>query len=153
MLDFAETDRYDSRALLREEWLLNEAEGRMMIAVRELAYMWHCSAAQLVEWDREEKHFNYHLNNAKEQYRLIGKVRLPWYDAFWRGPAVPLEDVWARHLARWNDPQIRPQLQALQARLDKKSADAEQQARNKAEWEVQVREARRRRSAQGRRKR
>jgi len=152
-MDFAKTTRYDPWALLREQWVLDLAEETEELRLRELAYQWHCNAAQLVAWDQEETHFNYHLGQARDEYENMGRIRLSWYDEWWQQRSTVV-DAWEQHKAGWKNPAVQAHMRELQKGLDHIAAEDVKRAKANVEWARKRKAAATQRLAQkGRRKR
>lgn len=93
--------------------ILDTLEDETVARMNELTHTWHCSAAQITEFDEDETLFNFHKDKAKRAYNLIGKNRLPWYK--WSDD-VALRDLWKS----FNEASKNPERAAYYSKLREK---------------------------------
>jgi len=159
-LDFACSHRYDHRWALKELWVFDTLEDQLAARLNEMTHLWHCSAAQLTEWDEKETKFEYHRKEANRSFRDVGKLLLPWYKRWQRSEEKSLAQLWREFKEQEKDPvyaarlaEARQSLVALQ-KGSKDQADTMQAVEQAWQAEIKRRaelEARRkaRRKTQG----
>ena len=116
MLSFSE-DHRTQKSLLREQLVLGALEREQLVQLDQLAYEWHCHAAQLTEWDEEEKKFEYHRKEADKLYKNIGRSLFPWYKNWSEEEGKALADLWKRFKAEEQKPEFQKWRQTEKARL------------------------------------
>lgn len=95
-----------------------------MCQLNSLAHAWHCSAAQLVEWDEREERFEFHRKEARKTFNAVGKSLLPWYKRWETGSEKPLAQLWKEFKEREKDPVYKAKLDVIRAGLRQKSDTA-----------------------------
>lgn len=69
-----------------------------------MTHLWHCSAAQLTEWDEKDTKFEYHRKEANRSFRDVGKLLLPWYKRWQRSEEKSLAQLWREFKEQEKDP-------------------------------------------------
>lgn len=133
VLNFSSARRYDYKWLIKEELVLDTVEDQLATELNKLAYMWHCSAAQLTEWDEKEEKFEFHRAEAGRTFRLIGKAWLPWYKRWGREEGHTLAEMWKKMKAEEQQPGFKEWREKHKAALRERVVDVETEAKASAE--------------------
>lgn len=104
--------------------MLGDIEEQFVCRLNSLAHAWHCSAAQLVEWDDREERFEFHRKEARKTFNAVGKSLLPWYKRWETGSEKPLAQLWKEFKEREKDPVYKAKLDVIRAGLRQKSDTA-----------------------------
>lgn len=131
--------------------VLDAIEDETAVEINKLAHLWHCSAAQLTEWDEKEEKFEFHRIEASKAFKDIGRTLLPWYKR-WDESDRRLEDLWKTFKDQEKDPEFQKWRSKEVAKLNKMADDFTSRAKaietvfeRKAKAEREKQEAERRR--------
>jgi hypothetical protein len=103
-LDYSRSSRYDYRWALLETWTFDVLEDKLAARLNEMTHLWHCSAAQLTEWDEKETKFEHHRKEANRSFRDVGKLLLPWYKRWHKTEEKSLAQLWREFKEQEKDP-------------------------------------------------
>lgn len=101
--------------------MLNDIEEQFVYQLNSLAHAWHCSAAQLVDWDEKEDRFEFHRKEARKTFDAVGKSLLPWYNRWKTGSEKSLTQLWKEFKERETDPVYKAKLDKIREGLRQKS--------------------------------
>lgn len=104
--------------------MLGDIEEQLVCRLNSLAHTWHCSAAQLVEWDEREERFEFHRKEARKTFTTVGKILLPWYKRWETGSDKSLAQLWKEFKEREKDPVYKAKLDEIRNELRQKSVES-----------------------------
>ncbi len=129
-LNFSEFRRYDRYWLLKEQVVFDALEDRLAIKMNELVHHWNSGAARSNIWDEKGDDFEFHRKEADKAYKAIGRLALPWYNA-WE-PEKSLSEVWLDFKEHEKDPEFQVRRKVIKAHLQAIDDKAKSEMRSMA---------------------
>ncbi len=153
-IDFRQFHRYDDLWRLKEELVFKALESDLAAELNKLVLQWHCSAAQLTEWDEKAEQFEFHKGKAEETYSDIGKHYMPWLERWGQTEGYKLlklykafkEEEKKPEFKRWHD-SIQQDMRSIQREMQMSAEQADmalakKEARRQEQESIQRKRAR-----------